>query len=123
VELGAELAEIREDRPRKGLSGFLRSGFEAATKKATRIRPLGAKPEDFERTIVASPVWAGHLSSPVRAFLCDQGTHIAEFGVLLTHAAPSAKNDYPTVVAEAEKLIGKKSVFTRSVVGPFSMKK
>jgi len=122
AELGADLAEIREDRPRKGLFGFLRSGMESSFKKIVPYRPLTADPAKYERVIVATPVWAGNLSSPMRSYLNDNARHFAEFGILLTHSGPVGGEEYLKVMDEAEKIVGKKRAFSRSVQGAVSVK-
>lgn len=116
AELSAEVAEIREDRPRKGLGGFLRSGFEALTRKTVTLRPLQAEPEKFDRVVVCSPIWAGRLSSPVRSFLVEHAKNIRELGIVLTNSDP--KDKLLEVTADIEAMVGKKNVFHRIVTAP-----
>lgn len=74
--LNGDIEEIRDKRDRVGVLGFLRSGYEALTGKLTEIQPISRKPGEYELTIVGSPVWAGRLPSPTRAFLVDYGGEI-----------------------------------------------
>ena len=66
--LGADLEEIVDATDRRGLRGWLRSGYEAGRRLLAPIastRPI----DDYDMVVVGSPVWMMSLSSPVRAFL------------------------------------------------------
>lgn len=67
--LGADIEEIMDMRPRKGLFGFIRSGFEALRCKPAKIRQPSMDPKDYDLVIAGTPIWAGRMSSPVRAYL------------------------------------------------------
>jgi len=65
-----KLEEIVDNKPRKrGFWGFIRSGFEAARKKTPPINTLSNDVSKFDLVIVATPVWAGNMSSPIRTLL------------------------------------------------------
>jgi len=68
-ELGADLEIIEDNVNRGGIFGFLRSGYEAATKKTLPISESKHNPSDYEITIIGTPIWAGRMSSPVRSYL------------------------------------------------------
>ena len=68
-ELGADLEIIEDNVNRRGIFGFLRSGYEAATKKTLPISEPKHNPGDYEITIIGTPIWAGRMSSPVRSYL------------------------------------------------------
>lgn len=68
-ELGADLEIIEDNVNRRGIFGFLRSGYEAATKKTLPISEPKHNPSDYEITIIGTPIWAGRMSSPVRSYL------------------------------------------------------
>jgi flavodoxin len=67
--LGADIEEIMDIRPRKGLFGFIRSGFEALRCKPAEIRQPSIAPKEYDLVILGTPIWAGRMSSPVRAYL------------------------------------------------------
>ncbi len=119
-ELGASLLELREDRPRKGIFGFMRSGFEAALKKTVPIKPFSENLSSFDRVVIATPVWAGHVCSPMRTFLMDNAKQIKDLGVLETHSHEDFV--YKAVIAEIAALVGKKPTLERSVLGKLSVK-
>ncbi len=67
--LVADVEEIVDPTPRAGTIGYLVSGFESITKRAAPIRPRVKDPRDYDLVVVGTPVWAGIMSSPVRAYL------------------------------------------------------
>lgn len=68
-ELQADLEVIEDKTYRKGILGFLRSGYDALSKKVPPIAEPKHDPGDYELAIIGTPIWAGRMSSPVRAYL------------------------------------------------------
>lgn len=68
-KLGCEMEKIEEYTNRKGILGFLRSGMQATFKKMSEIKPIRKDPKDYDLVIVVSPIWAGHIPSPVRTYI------------------------------------------------------
>lgn len=66
---GAEVEAIREPRSRLGLLAYIRSAREALNGRPATIRPLLHDPGDYDLVLFGTPVWAGHVSSPIRACL------------------------------------------------------
>lgn len=71
VALKADIEEIKDTRNRSGLFGWLRSGYEATKGKAAKIQSIEHNPSNYGLTVVGTPVWAGSLSSPSRAYLAQ----------------------------------------------------
>jgi len=81
-ELDADLEVIEDKTKRKGILGFLRSGYESVRKKVPAIVEPKHNPKDFDLVIIGTPIWAGGMSSPVRAYLLrfrGQFRHVAFF--------------------------------------------
>lgn len=68
-KLGCEIEKIEEYINRKGVLGFLRSGMQATFKKMSEIKPIKKDPKDYDLVVVVSPIWAGHIPSPVRTYI------------------------------------------------------
>jgi len=68
-ELQADLEVIEDKTNRRGILGFLRSGYEALRKKIPSIAKPKHDPGDYELVIIGTPIWVGRMSSPVRAYL------------------------------------------------------
>lgn len=68
-KLSADFEEIIDKKNRKNFLGFLISGYEAITQKLANIKIPEKDPQNYDLIVICSPVWAGSLSSPVRAYL------------------------------------------------------
>jgi menaquinone-dependent protoporphyrinogen IX oxidase len=76
--LSADIEQIREVNPRrvdikgKGLGNFFNMGravFAALTGRATPIEQAQYEPADYSLVVVGTPVYAGSVPGPVRAYL------------------------------------------------------
>jgi len=90
-KLNADLEEIKDKRERRGIFGFLRSGYEAMAGKPAEIQPSQKNVEGYRLVIVGSPVWVGRLSSPVRAYLSIYGGKIKNIAFFTTCKARSGQ--------------------------------
>jgi len=88
--LGADSKEIVDATNRSGLLGFMRSGFEGMTKRMARIRQAQKDPAAHDLVVVGTPVWAGSLSSPVRAFPAQNGGRFRKVALFLTQGGERA---------------------------------
>lgn len=68
-QCNADLDEIEARAPRRGLFGWLRSAGEAVLRISAAIEPSRRLPQHYDLVIVGTPVWAGRMASPVRAYL------------------------------------------------------
>ncbi len=89
--LNADLEEIKDNRKRTGIFGYLKCGYEAIFKKIIEIQPSNKKPEKYHLVIVGSPVWVGRLSSPVRTYLAKYGNKIKKTAFFASCSANSGK--------------------------------
>ncbi len=64
-ESGDPIYRIKEIRNRSLFGAFIPGGYQALSRSKIRIQPLEVKLEDFDRFIIACPVWAGY---PAPAF-------------------------------------------------------
>lgn len=67
--LDAHVLAIEEPRRRRGFFAYLRSAREAARGKLPPILPLTRDPAAYDLVVLGTPVWAGHMASPMRSFL------------------------------------------------------
>lgn len=78
----ADIEEIVELHPRRGVRGMLRALWDASWRRKTRIHPLRRDPAAYELMILGGPIWAEHLAAPVRTFAeqhCQQAKQVAFF--------------------------------------------
>lgn len=86
----ADVAEIREARSRSGLRGYLRSALEAWRRHPVAIEADALDPRDYATVVVGSPVWAGNLSSPVRAYLARHRGDFSRVALFCTQGGSGA---------------------------------
>jgi flavodoxin len=66
---GADIEAIGESQGRLGFFGYFRSAREALKRKHAAITPMLHDLGDYDIVLLGTPVWAGHVSSPMRACL------------------------------------------------------
>jgi flavodoxin len=91
---GADVEGIEEPRSRRGFFGYFRSAREAYKKVAVEIRPLRHPPSSYDLVVLGTPVWAGHLSSPMRAFLRAHAADIASSAIFCTLGGAGADRTF-----------------------------
>jgi flavodoxin len=93
ARLKADLEEICDYRDRSGPFGYLRSLVEAMRQSCVDIVPHGLDVASYDLIVIGTPVWAGSVSSPVRAYLAEnrqQLPHVAFFCSLGGRGSESA---------------------------------
>lgn len=87
-KLDAELVEVTDGKDRSGLLGYLGACVDAFKKNPPKVQ----KPEtklplsDYDKVIVATPIWAETWSSIAHAFFMEYGKDLpAETYAVLTH--------------------------------------
>jgi len=68
--LGADLERVVEMKPRKwGFFGFMGAGAASSMSRAVPIATPARDPAAYEGVVVCTPIWAWHLSPPMRSWL------------------------------------------------------
>ena len=101
--LGCTIVEITEPRPRRGSLAYLRSGFEALFGRLPRIKAIDQNLRNFSLLVIGTPVWAGHVSSPVRSFLSTHRSDIADLAAFCTMGGRDRGNTFTDVASVAGK--------------------
>lgn len=101
--LGCPIAEITETRVRSGALGYLRSGFEALSGRIPEIAQIDRNFHDFSLLLVGSPVWVGHVSSPVRSFLSRHRREIGSLGAFCTMGGRDPANIFTDIASITSK--------------------
>jgi flavodoxin len=100
---GGELEPIEDVRSRAGILGYLRSAREALQRIASEIRPATLQPGDFDLVILGTPVWAGHMSSPLRAYLDAHQRELKRVAFFCTLGGSGAANVFTELTALCER--------------------
>lgn len=103
--LGAQTEAIRRAE-KSGAFTFIKEIAQSLSGGQPEIQPLSLDVASFDHVVIGTPVWAGHVSSPVSSFLARYGGGIRSASAFVTHGDP--KNGYPDVFAQLETMLGKK---------------
>ena len=109
--LNADLERIAEPRSRNGFLGYWRSGREAWLKLPTNIEPTSHDPSSYGLVVLGTPIWAGNVSSPARAYISAHKGSFRRAAFFCTHGGTSAQK----VFDEMAELCGARPVATLSV--------
>jgi hypothetical protein len=101
--LHADLERIVDRTNRAGPLGFLRSVVEALRRRTAPIEPATRDPASYTLVVVATPVWAWSVSSPVRAYLTNVRARLPEVAFLCTMGARGEARAF----AEMTRIAGK----------------
>lgn len=83
--LEAEKTEsINEITRRTGPLGYLRSAWEALAGISPSISPIQNDPAEFDVVVLATPVWVGKMSSPMRTYLLKMESRLPRVAFLVT---------------------------------------
>jgi len=81
---GADVEELREARSRRGVWGWLRSGYEGTYRRSAETLPLQHRLRDYDVVFVGSPTWNRALASPVRGFLEQHARELGHVALFAT---------------------------------------
>jgi flavodoxin len=109
--LGADFEEITEARGRGGILGYARCIVEVLRGRRPRIEPTHHHPRGYAQVVVGTPVWAGHMASPVRSYLALHAADIKHPGFFCTYGGSGADR----TLAEMAELIGHAPVATMAI--------
>lgn len=87
----ADLEELREHRSRRGIVGWLRSGYEGTYQRSAETLPLRHDLSAYDLVFVGSPTWSRSLSSPVRGFLRQNAARLSSVALFATCAGQGAE--------------------------------
>ena len=89
---GADCEELRETRSRRGVLGWLRSGYEGTYRRSSETLPLERDVSAYDIVFVGSPTWNRALSSPVRGFLVKNRAALPQVALFATCQARGAED-------------------------------
>ena len=82
--IGADIAEVRAERYRPGVIGYLRAGYDSWVGRLPQIEVGNGSPESYDFVLVMAPVWVGHASTPIRSYLSQNRGKFRSTAFLLT---------------------------------------
>jgi flavodoxin len=99
-ELDCDIEEIFDIKSRKGIFGYIMSGFESIFKKMPKIKETEVDPSNYDFVIIGTPVWAENMASPVRTYLFNNNDKLNRVTFFCTMLSRGSKKTF----LEMEKL-------------------
>lgn len=99
--------KINEKEKRKGISGYIKSAWQGIKKSTCTINKVKYNPQNYNITIIITPLWAGNISSPVRTYLQKYSDKINDYGIIITHNSSS----YKAAEDEIKAMLHKEPIF------------
>ena len=99
--LGGDIELITEPVNRKGIIGWIRSGGQNSRREAAEINPTQYDPSDYDLVVLASPVWAGAVSAPMRGYMAQNAEKLVKTAVFLSNDS----GDVEEAFAEIRELL------------------
>ncbi|HEU4664712.1 MAG TPA: flavodoxin [Dokdonella sp.] len=116
--LHADLLPIRDVRSREGTIGYVRSALEATHGTLPEIAACGRDPREYDLVVLGTPVWAGHMASPMRTFLHRYGAGLQRVAAFCTMSESGADGAFGDIRAlTGTELEGTCSFTDRQVFG------
>jgi flavodoxin len=102
--LKCHIEEIVDTKNRAGAWGYLVAGKDSAMKNLTVIQGVKRNPALYDVVIIGTPVWAWHMSPPVRTYIAQQKEKFKNLAFFCTMGGSGSKGTF----GEMEALCGKK---------------
>jgi hypothetical protein len=92
--IGGDVEHITESVNRKGIIGWLRTGSSNTKREVGQIDETLYDPEDYDLVILASPIWAGTVYSPMRGYIMKNREKLGRTAVFLSNASGVVDNAF-----------------------------
>lgn len=102
-KLGADLEVVRTERSYAGIAGYFKGIWHSLSRRVPELS-RGRDVTDYAVVIVGSPIWAGHLSAPMRSYLARYGRQIRPVAAFWVSGGGAG---YKNVAAEIEAITGR----------------
>jgi flavodoxin len=96
AEMKAPIYRVKEARDRSFLGAFVPGGYQAMHRKASAIKPLDIRLQEYDRIIIGCPVWGGFPAPAFNAIaeLLPKGKEVEVF--LCSGGGETPKSDQGT---------------------------
>ncbi|MGV8144278.1 MAG: flavodoxin family protein [Methanothermobacter sp.] len=82
--LECDIEKIIDTKKREGVLGYLRSARDAGSKSQTVLKDPINDPSNYDLLIIGTPLWAGHVSTPVRTYMQQNQEKINKVALFCT---------------------------------------
>lgn len=101
--LNCDIEKIDDYNKHKGIIGYLKGGFESATKKGCEIAPIIKDPSNYDLVIIGTPVWASNMASPIISYLENNKDKIKNIGCFCTCGGSGYKKTIENIATLSNK--------------------
>jgi flavodoxin len=106
-----DIEQIKESTSRKGIVGWLKTGGSNAKREATEIHETNYDPAEYDLVILASPIWAGTISSPMRSYILKNRDKLEQTAIFITNDSGAVE----TAFSEVHELLQSKPLVESSL--------
>ena len=106
--LDCDIEEIIDTQKRSGPLGYMRSGRDASTGKLTTLKDIKNDPSQYDILIIGTPLWAWHVSTPVRTYIYNNQANFKNVAFFCTAGGKS----FDGAFNDMEELSGKSPIAT-----------
>lgn len=101
LNVPGDVEELDDGRKKKGVLSYLISGRDAMKEHTVPIKKIKYRPSNYDVVVVVSPVWASHLSAPIRTFLMDYPLK-GKLVFVLSSSGPDVEEVFETMATLAK---------------------
>ena len=105
--LSADLRCLREKRGRRGLFGFLRSGYEATVGLQSELVDADYSLEGYDRIVLCQPLWASSATPAMNRFLARIDPRGRSFALLVVSGGGATETMLAKMTGSIEARGGK----------------
>jgi menaquinone-dependent protoporphyrinogen IX oxidase len=122
LKINADLEEIKDNKNRAGIFGFINSGNEAYFKKTIPLNALEKDISQYDTVVIGTPVWASNIATPIRSFLREYQDKLNKVAFFCTSLGSDPKPVFLTMEElSARKPIAVINITTRDMKRMFHL--
>jgi flavodoxin len=106
-----DIERLDDGRDRSGVWEYLRCAREAIKHRTIEIRPPSYDPSGYDLVVLGTPVWAGHVCSPLRSYLVAHKGRLPEVAFFCTQGGSGSQK----VFRDMAMLCGKAPVASLAI--------
>jgi hypothetical protein len=91
--------------PPLGVLGYIKAALDAVRGKPGRLAEVACAPRNYQRVVIGTPVWAGHMNPAVRAYLQRFKADLPRVAFFVTSGNTGASK----IVLPMEAILGHKA--------------
>jgi len=117
IQLNADTEEIIDKKNRKGITGWIIAGRDGMKKNSTEIKKTKKNPNDYDLTIIGTPVWAMSMTPAIKTYLEKNKNLLNNVAYFITSAGYNPEK----IKNNINEIIGKKEIEYKWFV-PYKLK-